>query len=65
MIIKQALNENDFLWAYSHRHFTGFKLLYRSSVISVNKFLKIENQESLHADPWLGKRLNKNLKPKS
>jgi len=25
-------------------------------VISVNTFLKIKNQESLHADPWLGKR---------
>jgi len=49
-------NENDFCWGCSHRHFSGFKLLYRLGVISVNKCLKIKNQESLHVDPWLGKR---------
>jgi len=36
-------NENDFLWGCSHRHFSGFKLLYHLGVISVNKFLKIKN----------------------
>jgi len=44
-------NVNDFLWGYSHRHFSGFKILYRLGVISVNTFLKIKNQENLHANP--------------
>lgn len=44
-------NENDFLCGCSHRHFSGFKLLYRFGVISVNTFSKIKNLESLHADP--------------
>jgi len=43
-------NENDFLWGCSHRHFSGFKLLYRLDVTSVNIFLKIKNQESLQAN---------------
>ena len=45
-------NENDFLWGCSRRHFSGFILFDRLGVIkSVKKFLKIQNQESLHADP--------------
>jgi len=45
-----------FFLGCTHRYFSGFKLLYRLGVISVNKFLMIKNQESLHADPCLGKR---------
>jgi len=26
-------NENDFLWGYLHRYFSGFKMLYRLGVI--------------------------------
>jgi len=52
-------NENDFLWGCSQRNFSGFKLLYRLAAwvwYQWVKFLKTENQECLHADPWLGKR---------
>jgi len=45
------LDENYFLWGCSQQNFSGFKLLYHLGVISVNKFLKIKNRESLHADP--------------